>query len=522
MPSYIHGWCTDCVKRGGCGRDCAATCNTKGPAGCSNACPQSGQYTNRWSTGTASGAPYYEMPSVGTPFNVSVTGLSVTSTGGDYTVPSFSLTRSADNCSHYRWAKCKSNDTGDDRCCDVYLPDGYASVSEATGTPVFTNATGACRCSQGGGSDTSPCNKLDSLVGEAYPQLLETFEHDGTAGEYAMPAFFCTQDGATFYQDPEFEAGETTTALNSACLEPSHEIRLYGAMDGFYTDSADGGYSTGTGAEVYHSGVQCMIPIRQEDVEDNPYAYVSIRYWLHIHSIGTMPSIAGGGAGTVDDLAEWYPQEFRVTYRKQISGCGCIPTGTYTYYSSAFHIPASFPGTNCRCSKGFATDAWEESCHCCTSDLYQGNCPCPDWAVNGPSSTLCQGPNGWYNQSDCMSHYWDETYNCPASNQVLIAHCDSAGAAGGECDSTMETRYETLSCVSGCYNTRKCVGEGSSWAGGSIGAYQKHCDPCGHTAGGSCSTNYGTFVDSVPTDTANFDHTDFSVLATGTCTVSAV
>jgi hypothetical protein len=415
-------------------------------------------------------------------------------------------------------------------CCELYLPDGYSSVSDdGSGGPVFTEHVGICKCAKGGGDDASDCGKIYNIGGNAFPKLLETFEHDGTAGEYALPAFFCTQDGAQFYYDPEYEAGESETALNSACLEPSHKIGLMGAFA-----RLPGSLGTGVGdyATRYGGGPESLVYIRQQDIEDQPYAYVTASYWLRILEIGDLPAIAGGGAGSAGDLSTWFPGWFTVTYRKQMPGCGCFPTGVFTYYSSSFDSVSSPPGgNNCRCSKGWGTDVWSEECHCCEPTIFQGNCPCPDWEENGEESELCGGPNGWFNITDCYEHYWDEQYTCDddgdSSNDpehVFMTHCENFGGIGGDACTTEESYYyKTLSCVSGCYNSRKCSGLGSAWAGISAPAYQLGCDPCGYNAAGLLGTcDQSGFVTSVPTDSDDFDNGTFSIGSGGTCTVSNI
>jgi len=545
MPSYLHGWCNECVRKGGCGLNCKTTCNTAGPAGCAEQCiAWTQEYQRRFSTDVDGNIPREMSTPTDQKVSVTVSGVSITSGLDSYTVPTFGCGGfdppgwcESERCGHYLWARCEvdgfGNPGGGYGCCDYMMPDGYASHGTTSGSGV--DHVGFCQCIGGGGSTTDDCDDGE-LAAYAYPSLLDEWEGGGAADVHATPAMFLAPGLRNYCQDSEYEAGESTTALNSVCLEPEHKLRLYAAMDGEYASSVPeditGGINDcgefGVFPAAWAPGVASKIVIRQGALDPSAFAYVSVLYWICYQDLSDMPAICGGGSSTTSaNLIRWCPAGWRVTYRKAVSDCGCIPSGTYDYYSSSIRgcATSGVAYDNCRCNHSFAGGWWVDSCGDCLA-WWEADCgaaSCPEAGDEGCCPDPAGGP--WYSVACCMACHWDHgCFGCPG-DCVNRPRCGSHDFDDPptDCAGSGSPRPRSYTCISGCNNTRHAAGAGDLWSGheADIGCNSTCYDTCTpEDFFGGCVSGIGNICGKVWMDSADYDHTAFTLSGTGTCTVT--
>ena len=520
MPSYIHAWCSDCMKKGGCGNSCVKLPGAKGPPGCTTACTANDNISKMVTADSA-------FTTLHKPVDVTVTGLTVESDTGTLSLtygctgsPGESGSCKSGRCAHIEYATAGTSG------CNVFLPDGYESHGDPPlGTGVeYSDAANLCGC--GGSATSSSCEGGNHSEFAFHTLINEWMEDD----DEQLPDFFCQARTAPLCLDPSYVPGDGDGPGTSACPAAPARWCLFATMDGGYDQSADSAATpevcdaNGDAITAWPFG-ETKIVIRQTELEATPYAYVSILYYLRIVSIGAIgsPCTDSGSQGDLDNINTFHPLAWRVTYRKALSSaCDCLPTGTYDYYSSSFHSGCS---TN-------SNDRFEsETCQCehvhCTYDFSQHDC-------HGlpPAETL-----------DCIENYCDgHPGECGASHAdppcddntdaPCWAICDGGEPDLGNCCDNSNVHYCTEATpLPGCNKAtlsgepRGCINNSNSFW--NDGVPNISCDPCnnGYSMGGCCGDLVGTIPGgegggAFPMAAGYNQCASFTVSSTGTCTVS--
>lgn len=549
MPSYIHAWCSDCVKQSsGCGYNCASLSSADGPPRCADACMSSMPGVDYFSKATSVNSTFTTL---GRGINLEFSGVTLTGGWGSWVLPAFGCsgeyppgTCQQTRCASTEYAADDALGSG----CDIYLPDGYASHGDApTGSGVDDTD---CTCGPGGGTGSCAGSTTGTRSTKAYATLVDTWTVSSSTSS-STPAFFCEMY-KHFCQDADY-CKATGSCGSGECKPAPHTWGLFAFMDGDITSSPgnpSAGYDSPSAAWPLSDNV---IKIRQTAAEHaagtKPKVYVSVRFELRLLSIGDIPASCdgGGGQGSYQHINWIHPRSWRITWVGSLaSNCSCLTDITLTsVYSSSFNTTCSGADT-CACTKA-----------CCSQDIEAVDCttvaeneddpgganveacvdnwcsdPCGDEFQSPPCSTtgenkcwpVCSGNTPSFDPSDPLNPPY-------AVNEYTSASSPTAPPC------------VAAACLTGCNKARTCKNSsGSLW---NAGVPNVICDGC-HTkvegasegddehlvdSGSNCSsegsqscgcgTTIGSVISGWPTMAGTFDHcSNLTVSAAGSVAIT--
>ena len=205
MPSYIHAWCSDCVRKSsGCGYQCSKLTDAVGPPRCADACMSSMPGVDQFSKATSNNSTFTTLARG---LQITFSGVQLTGPFGTWTLPDFGCggTYSPGHCQSTRCADIRYASDSLGEGCDIYLPDGYASHSDGPSGSGTDHAT--CTCGPGGGTGDCVQTVTSPL---AYATLVDKWYVD-TAASSENPAFFCEMS------KPLCLAGSRLVTIGQAC-----------------------------------------------------------------------------------------------------------------------------------------------------------------------------------------------------------------------------------------------------------------------------------------------------------------
>ena len=535
MPSYIHAWCSDCVRKSsGCGYQCSKLTDAVGPPRCADACMSSMPGVDQFSKATSNNSTFTTLARG---LQITFSGVQLTGPFGTWTLPDFGCggTYSPGHCQSTRCADIRYASDSLGEGCDIYLPDGYASHSDGPSGSGTDHAT--CTCGPGGGTGDCVQTVTSPL---AYATLVDKWYVD-TAASSENPAFFCEMSKplclATDYCENSGSCG------SSQCKPTPHWWGLYAMMDGNVAGAPSGGGTSSTAASWPASVSKILIRQTAADKAAGlkPMMYVSVLFQMFLIDIGSEPSDCSSDwpSGKFEELN---PYSWRITWAGRLSeDCACLQDVTLTtLYSSSF---ADAAGTAESCSCEYA---------CCTRDIEgvdatgcteEGAGACEDYIDNWCDSAC----GDVYQQPPCSTstnHCWpvctsqgypsyEWTGGSPGSGD-FVTH--GAIDEYTNQDSPENPPCATATCLTDCDKTRSCKNSSGSFWNASFP--NQICDTCsgGDTIGSAseasgctysdqcgCGTTIGSIVNGWPTASGTWDYTagsNYTVSAAGSVAIT--
>ncbi len=548
MPSYIHGWCSDCVKKSsGCGSGCSRLTDVAGPPRCADACLPDMPGKHQFSKATSGD----EFSTWARGLRIRFTGVTLTGPYGSWTLPDFGCSGShtsgtclVNRCASIEYA---SDELGEG--CDIYLPDGY--VSHTDGPSGEGTSDPDCTCGPGGGQGS--CLSHSYSV-QAYATRVDQWEVNSVS-ESEHPAFFVWARKPFCKDDSYCKHAEGSSCGSSICKTRDHTWALYAQMDGNVSSAVgswgslaagDGCSLTGLGAPEAQSwpAGKSMIKIRQGSGDSKPKMYVSMLFHMRVVALGTEPAgcdwvtSTSSGTSSGSQIPIIGPLAWRITWVGEMSeDCACLEDITLTtVYSSSFSDVNCAQSCECSaacCSKDRSSrddmDCFTMGvgdCIAAADDWCTGSCgdteqsaPCsetgsPCWAscADGSASPGYQeNPDGSYTfwgMEGLSDEYWPE--NPPCVEATCVTNClNNVRGAKNSGNSWWNAGIPNVQCAS-CYS-RIQYGNGSE------------SEDCDDDPGCGCGTNIGNLIGSWPTSGSSYDYTsgsNFSVSSGGSVIIT--